>query len=63
VPAPEALTLRGAHSSDARLAPNPAGHLFAHPRWNGIGRSPDWLKMKNPEASAVKRDAEEDWGR
>jgi bifunctional non-homologous end joining protein LigD len=26
------------------------------------GRSPDWLKMKNPEASAVKREAEEDWG-
>jgi bifunctional non-homologous end joining protein LigD len=23
------------------------------------GRSPDWLKMKNPEASAVKREAEE----
>jgi bifunctional non-homologous end joining protein LigD len=27
------------------------------------GRSPDWLKMKNPAASAVKREAEEDWGR
>jgi bifunctional non-homologous end joining protein LigD len=27
------------------------------------GRSPDWLKMKNPEAPAVKREAEEDWGR
>jgi bifunctional non-homologous end joining protein LigD len=27
------------------------------------GRSADWLKMKNPEASAVKREAEEDWGR
>jgi hypothetical protein len=26
-------------------------------------RSPDWLKMKNPEAPAVKRKAEEDWGR
>jgi hypothetical protein len=23
-------------------------------------RSPDWLKMKNPEAPAVKREAEED---
>jgi ATP-dependent DNA ligase len=23
------------------------------------GRSPDWLKMKNPEAPAVKREAEE----
>jgi hypothetical protein len=27
------------------------------------GRSPDWLKMKNPEALAVKREAEEDWSR
>jgi bifunctional non-homologous end joining protein LigD len=27
------------------------------------GRSPDWLKMKNPEASAVKREAEEDRAR
>jgi len=27
------------------------------------GRSPDWLKMKNAEASAVKREAEEDWGK
>jgi bifunctional non-homologous end joining protein LigD len=27
------------------------------------GRTPDWLKMKNPAAPAVKREAEEDWGR
>src|SRR5262244_1536764 len=27
------------------------------------GRSPDWLKMKNPNAPAVKREAEEDWGK
>jgi hypothetical protein len=26
------------------------------------GRSPDCLKMKNPKAAAVKREAEEDWG-
>jgi bifunctional non-homologous end joining protein LigD len=26
------------------------------------GRSLDWLKIKNPEAPAVKREAEEDWG-
>jgi len=25
------------------------------------GRSPDWLKSKNPAAPAVKREAEEDW--
>jgi bifunctional non-homologous end joining protein LigD len=27
------------------------------------GRTRDWLKFKNPEAPAVRREAEEDWGR
>jgi ATP-dependent DNA ligase len=27
------------------------------------GRSPDWLKMKNPAHPAVKREEEEDWGK
>jgi bifunctional non-homologous end joining protein LigD len=27
------------------------------------GRSSDWLKMKNANAPAVKREEEEDWGR
>jgi ATP-dependent DNA ligase len=27
------------------------------------GRSPDWLKTKNANAPAVKREAKEDWGR
>jgi bifunctional non-homologous end joining protein LigD len=27
------------------------------------GRSSNWLKMKNPDAPAVKREAEEDWAR
>jgi bifunctional non-homologous end joining protein LigD len=27
------------------------------------GRSKDWLKFKNPDAPAVKREAEEDWGK
>ena len=27
------------------------------------GRSRDWIKLKNPNAPAVKREAEEDWGR
>jgi ATP dependent DNA ligase domain len=26
------------------------------------GRSPDWLKSKNPACEAVRRKAEEDWG-
>ena len=39
-----------------------------HPAATGLaanemrsGRSPDWLKFKNPTAPAVKREAEEDW--
>jgi bifunctional non-homologous end joining protein LigD len=27
------------------------------------GRSPYWVKVKNPKAPAVTREAEEDWGR
>ena len=27
------------------------------------GRSRDWIKMKNPAAPAVKREAEEDWAK
>jgi bifunctional non-homologous end joining protein LigD len=27
------------------------------------GRSPNWVKVKNPKAPAAKRKAEEDWGR
>jgi ATP-dependent DNA ligase len=26
------------------------------------GKCKDWLKFKNPDAPAVKREAEEDWG-
>jgi hypothetical protein len=26
------------------------------------GRSSNWLKVKNPDAPAVRREAEEDWG-
>jgi ATP-dependent DNA ligase len=27
------------------------------------GRSPDWIKTKNPDSPAVRREAEEDWRR
>jgi ATP-dependent DNA ligase len=27
------------------------------------GRSPHWIKSKNPAAPAMRREAEEDWGR
>jgi bifunctional non-homologous end joining protein LigD len=29
----------------------------------GSGRTDHWLKVKNPEAPAVAREAEEEWGR
>jgi hypothetical protein len=32
-------------------------------RGEAQGRSPDWLKMKNADAPAVNREAEEDWGK
>ena len=32
-----------------------------HP--TALAGSSDWLKMKNPACAAVKREAEEDWGR
>jgi bifunctional non-homologous end joining protein LigD len=28
-----------------------------------LGRSPYWLKMKNPASAAARREAEEEWGR
>jgi bifunctional non-homologous end joining protein LigD len=28
-----------------------------------LGRSKHWVKVKNPTAPAVRREAEEDWGR
>jgi hypothetical protein len=31
--------------------------------WRRSGRSPDWIKSKNPACEAVRREAEEDWGR
>jgi hypothetical protein len=49
---------RAALPSELRLPP-PRRRCSAY----RSGRSPDWLKMKNPEASAVKREAEEDWSK
>jgi ATP-dependent DNA ligase len=30
---------------------------------NRSGKCKDWLKFKNPDAPAVKRESEEDWGK
>ena len=38
-------------------------HFWRRFRGSGQGRSPDWLKMKNPACEAVKRETEEDWGK
>jgi hypothetical protein len=46
--------------ADLKLAEMPERLLGSHYR---SGRSPDWLKMKNADAPAVKREAEEDWGK
>jgi hypothetical protein len=42
---------------------------FRHASWRASdgpirsGRSAHWVKVKNPNAPAVKREAEEDWGK
>ena len=41
----------------------PRAHRAGATRFQFPGRSPDWLKMKNADAPAVKCEAEEDWGR
>jgi hypothetical protein len=48
------------HDRDVRFVPKAdIRRSFDHRR----GRSPHWIKVKNPNAPAVKREAEEDWGR
>jgi bifunctional non-homologous end joining protein LigD len=47
-----------AHSGALRGGPCAGRRLGSRYR---SGRSPDWLKFKNPEAPAVRREAEEDW--
>src|SRR6478672_8879822 len=55
--------LRGCPCVPARLQDGAGGDCLEATwtrRWSG--RSPDWLKFKNPEAPAVKREAEEGLG-
>jgi ATP-dependent DNA ligase len=33
------------------------------PYRSGPRKSTDWIKVKNPAAPAVRREAEEDWGK
>ena len=55
---------RHAPKTDERMITNPAEGIVSKRSARDIpsGRSPDWLKFKNSDASAVKREAEEDWG-
>jgi len=69
--------LRDRDSNGASAAQNDGTTVFAHACKMGLegivskrkdsayrsGRSPDWLKMKNPTCAAVKREEEEDWGK
>jgi hypothetical protein len=58
------LKVAVAFEGSPRLQARPRRHrLEAQGFCYRSGRCPDWLKMKNPTAPAVKREAEEDWGR
>jgi len=43
------------HGSHLSIGLNEYGWIY------GRGRSPHWVKVKDPKAPAVKREAEEDW--
>jgi hypothetical protein len=56
-----ALRLRKLLHYDGRNSPVARGCTLGS-RYRS-GRSPDWIKSKNPDAPAVQRETEEDWGR
>jgi hypothetical protein len=45
------------------VKPSGAGRRGLRRRRQTWGRSPHWVKVKNPNAPAVKREAEEDYAR
>jgi hypothetical protein len=51
--------LRDQSERRARLLASTAHEAKGH----RSGRSPDWLKMKNPSAAEATREAEEDWSK
>jgi bifunctional non-homologous end joining protein LigD len=62
--AQRALRRRRRRRLRARLQARLRGHRVEAARLAlRSGRSPHWLKVKNPKAPAVKREAEENWGR
>ena len=57
------FTERGDPHLGVRMTPGPRDRAQAEDSPYRSGRSPDRLKMKNPEAPAVKREAGEEWGK
>ena len=65
---PAGANLLGCGAKAPRHSSNSSGPFCEsrQPRHKGATypwRSPDWLKFKNPEAPAVRREAEEDWAK
>jgi hypothetical protein len=54
------VTITAERAKELKLESERVGELGLRYRSR---RSPDFLKMKNPACEAVKREAEEDWGR
>jgi hypothetical protein len=65
------IAARTVYMPDGRrpaMRPQVAGNEISAPfgkhtvRAYSAGRSPDWLKSKNPASPVVRREADEDWG-
>src|SRR6516162_11915211 len=65
---PQAAASQGAQRV-ARCSQQPSQIQIERPHFSALthfqvpGRSPDWLKMKNPACEAVTWEEEEDWAR
>jgi len=59
----EKLSRRSRYGSTDAPAPRPKGIVSKREDSRYVsGRSPYWLKMKNPAREAARREAEEEWG-
>jgi len=53
---------RGFTTTSSRVCARESDALISRSRYVS-GGTDNWIKVKNPAAPAVKREAEEDWGR